>query len=258
MSSANSQNSSRSSGSLLHTLSVMITGSITTAALILGFGLWRGGDKFWNIVNALLTAPADAPQVDVKSIVVQQVRGASELTTAIFAMQAVVPTKRDRTFAGQTIGSTTLLYIGYGEVRAGVDLSQIQPADVQVSGTTINLRLPPPRLLDSKIDVNRSSVYDYDRGFLGLGPDAAPELQQQAQRQTLQSIVEAACSQGILQEANERAKLAVTQLLTTAGYPTATVETQPPASDACPTSAKSLPNPVPLPSSAPQTFTPQG
>jgi hypothetical protein len=56
---------------------------------------------------------------------------------------------------------------------------------VQVTNNTIQLRLPPPRILDSKIDVNRSSVYDYNRGFLGLGPDVGPQLQTLAQRETL-------------------------------------------------------------------------
>jgi Protein of unknown function (DUF4230) len=120
-----------------------------------------------------------------------------------------------------------LLYIAYGEVRAGVDLAELKPEDVQVSGDTTILRLPPPRILDSKIDVSRSKVYDYDRGFLGLGPDAAPQLQELAQRETLDKVVASACANGILQSASDRAKMTVTQLLMTAGYPRLIVESQP-------------------------------
>lgn len=223
-----------------HNLSLLVTGSLATAALLLGLGLWRGGDRFWTVVHALVAPPPPATQVDVQSLVVQQVRGMSELTTATFAMQAVVPTRRDRTFAGQVIGSTTLLYIGYGEVRAGIDLDQIQPSDVQQFGDTLQIRLPPPRIQDSKIDVNRSSVYDYDRGFLGLGPDVAPDLQQAAQQQTLQSIVQAACEQGILQAASDRASLAVRQFLTSAGYRNVVIGAQPPAPQSCATPAPVL------------------
>jgi hypothetical protein len=209
---------------------VLLSLATLFGSLALGlFSTWRTGS---NLLTRL-TAPQPEAQVDVRSVVVQQVRGVSELTTAVFAMESVVPTRRDRTLAGYTVGSTTLLYIAYGEVRAGVDLSQIQPSNIQVVGDEITVTLPPPQILDSKIDVTRSSVYDYDRGFLGLGPDVAPELQQLAQTETLHKIVEAACQDNLLGEASLRAELAVTQLLTTAGYRSVTVESQPPAADAC-------------------------
>jgi len=80
------------------------------------------------------------------------------------------------------------------------------------------VQLPPPQILDSKIDVNRSRVYDYDRGFLNLGPDVAPQLQTLAQRETLQKIVTNACDSGILNEASDRAQSVLTQLLSTAGF----------------------------------------
>jgi hypothetical protein len=169
----------------------------------------------------------------MKPMLVQQLRGISELTTAVFAMQTVVPASRDRTLGGYVIGRTTLLYIAYGEVRAGVDLSSIQPSDIQVNGDTVSVRLPPPQILDSKIDVNRSKVYDYDRGFLGLGPDAAPELQDLAAQTTLQHIVESACDQGVLETASTQARETVGQLLKTAGYVTSIIEVQPPAPETC-------------------------
>lgn len=244
MGEANSRGSA--AGNVLQSLSLLLSGGVMAAGLAVGVGLWQGGDRFLSQLREFFTVQQPAPQVDVQSIVVQQVRTMSELTTAMFAMQAVVPTRRDRTFGGYTIGQTTLLYIAYGEVRAGIDLSQISPADVQVAGQTVSLRLPPPRILDSKIDVNRSQVYDYDRGFLGLGPDVAPALQEAAQRQTLQEIVAAACSQGILQTASDRAQIAITQLLSTAGYQV-TVTPQPPAPDTCPVTAAPAGTPMSLP-----------
>jgi hypothetical protein len=57
--------------------------------------------------------------------------------------------------------------------------------------------------------VQRSRIYQYDWGFLNLGPDTAPELQSLAQRQTLAKITAYTCEQGILDEANERAETAV-------------------------------------------------
>lgn len=228
----------------LKNLGLLATGGLTMLGLVtlanLGANLGRTGGQFFSRIGNLFSVEEPPAQVDIRSLVVQQVRNASELTTAVYSMESVVPTSRERTLGGYVIGKTTLLYIAHGEVRAGVDLAALRPEDVQTLGTGLTLRLPPPKILDSKIDVNRSKVYDYDRGFMGLGPDVAPELQELAQRETLAKIVETACTDGVLQSANDRAKLAVSQLLTTAGYANVTVEIQPPAADAC-----TLPNPTP-------------
>jgi len=218
---------------LLKNLALLATGGLAGLGLLFLVSLGRTGSQFFDQLRASVAVTEPPAKVDLRSLVVQQVRGASELTTAVYSMESVVPASRERTLGGYVIGKTTLLYIAHGEVRAGVDLAALQPSDVQVVGDAMTIRLPPPQVLDSKIDVNRSKVYDYDRGFMGLGPDVAPELQELAQRETLTKVVEAACADGILQSANERAKLAVGQLLSTAGYRQLTVETQPPAANAC-------------------------
>jgi Protein of unknown function (DUF4230) len=214
----------------IRNLTLIATGSVSLIAVFLLAGIWRSGTGFVSELANLFDKPQPEPKVDIRSMVVQQVRNASELTTAVYVTETVVPTRRDRTIGGYVVGTTTLLYIAYGEVRAGVDLSALHPDDVQVNGKAITLRLPPPKILDSKIDVNRSKVYDYDRGFMGLGPDVAPELQELAQRTTLEKVTESACVGGVLQQANDHAKLAIAQLLSTAGYSQLTVETQPPPS----------------------------
>lgn len=235
-------------------LSLIVTGGVALASLGAFVVVWRSGSQVWTDVQGWLSTPQPEPKVDLRPMVVQQLQNSSELTTAVFSMQTVVPASRDRTVGGYVIGTTTLLYIAYGEVRAGVDLSDLTPADVQVNGDTISVRLPPPQILDRKLDVDRSKVYDYDRGFLGLGPDVATELQELAEQTTLNEIVAAACNQGVLQMANERAQETVSSLLAPTGY-TSRVEIQPPSPDACPSSptaatVSNLPNP-PLPATPP-------
>ena len=224
---------------LLSQLSLLMTGGVLVGGAFLGFGLWRTGDRFLQDLRSLLNPPQPAPQVDIRSIVVDRVQQASELTTAVFAMEAVVPTSRDRTFGGYVVGTTKLIYIAYGEVRAGIDLGQLQASDVQVNGNVVTLRLPAPEILDSKIDVNRSRVFDYDRGLLGMGPDVAPQLQSLAQQETLEKITQTACDRGILNTANQQADRAITQLLQTAeSQQQFIIETQPPA--ACVAAAASI------------------
>ena len=239
----------------LRTVFNALMGGAVLIGVVAGVGVWRSGDRFLEGARIMLTPAPREPQVDVRSVVVTQLRGASELTTAIFAMEAVVPTQSDRTLAGYVIGSTNLLYIAYGEVRAGVDLSQIAATDVQVTGdSSIQVTLPPAQILDSKLDLSKSNVFDYSRGFLGLGPDAAPELQEQAQQEALAKIEEAACSEGLLAEANRRAEITVSQLLAVAGFDTVTVTTQPPTNSACagPTNSDTVLPGLPVPTPPPQ------
>jgi hypothetical protein len=196
-------------------------------------GLWHSGNHFFDNLATLLNNRQPEPKVETRSVVLQQVREASELTTAIYTMEAVVPTQQDATVSGFVVGTTKLLYIARGEVRAGVDLSQLSESSVTIEGDTVRLKLPQPRIIDQKIDVAKSSVYDYSRGFMGLGPDVAPTLQQLAQQEALKKIRTAACTDGILQRANDRAKLVVGQMVKITGYQKLTVETQAPPANAC-------------------------
>ncbi|MDY6784060.1 MAG: DUF4230 domain-containing protein [Cyanobacteriota bacterium] len=225
---------------LLKNLWSITTGTLALIILLNLLGLWQAGSRLAAGVYTFFNAEPPQPQVEPSTLIVHQVRNASELTTAVFAMEAVVPAHQNRTFGKLVVAKTSLLYTAYGEVRAGVDLSQFTSESVRVEDDTVYLQLPAPKILDSKIDVERSQVYDYDRGFLGLGPDAAPQLQTLAQRETLEKIVRNACSQGVLENANERAEFAVSQLLATAGYNNVEVQTTPPDLQACQAEAGSI------------------
>ncbi|MGF1524346.1 MAG: DUF4230 domain-containing protein [Leptolyngbyaceae cyanobacterium] len=210
-----------------------LSGAMLLLGVIAGVGLWRSGEQFFEGVKMALMPAEPEEEIDVRTVVVQQVQGASELTTAVFTMEAVVPTSSTRTVASYEVGKTTLIYIAHGEVRAGVDLSAIGPSDVRISDTTLQVTLPEPTIVDSKIDVNESEVYDYNRGFLGLGPDRAPELQDKAQEAALDRVIVAACQQGILQQASDRAELVVGQLLQNTGFERVEVNSRLPTNTAC-------------------------
>ncbi|MEM9213806.1 MAG: DUF4230 domain-containing protein [Cyanobacteria bacterium P01_F01_bin.150] len=227
-------------GKPLNSLMWLVRSSVMVMILIGLLGLWRTGEQ-WNqrlsSITAWFQAPQPEPEVDARTLILQQVRGVSELTTAVLSMESVVPTHLDRTLGTYVIGTTRLLYIAHGEVRAGLDLSQLTQDNITIQGDTVQIQLPPPVILDRKIDVERSQIYDYDRGFLGLGPHAAAELQTLAQRETLDDLVDAACDHQLLEQANERAITVLSQLLeTTQTYSSVSIQTQSPSPDACPIS----------------------
>ncbi|MGB3787251.1 MAG: DUF4230 domain-containing protein [Phormidesmis sp.] len=216
-------------------LAIATTGGAIMLASLAGLAFLRSGSRFMEGVKVALTPQPPEQTVDIRTVVIKQVREVSELTTAVFTMEAVVPAQSSRKLGEFTLGETNLLYVAYGEVRAGVDLEDLTTADVTASetGRSIRLVLPAPEILGTEIDVDRSNVYDYSRGLFNLGPDTAPELQQLAQKEAKLKIEQAACEQDILGQANDRAELVVTRLLQSAGFEEVIVETSPAANTAC-------------------------
>lgn len=172
---------------------------------------------------------------DPGSLIVRQIKDVSELTTAMFEMDAVVPV----TEKGFLNLESKLLYVAHGNVRVGVDLKEFQNTDVQVEGDKITVTLPPLKVLDSKLDLAHSSVYSYDRGFLGWGPDVV-NLQAQAQREALKRVEKAACQNWLIKTASERVEKTVehllSQVLKNQGYQEIIVKAQLPSEDSCSTS----------------------
>jgi hypothetical protein len=109
------------------------------------------------------------------------------------------------------IGQNKLMYIAVGSVRAGIDLTQLRPDDVKIENNVAEIALPPPKILDSKIDVNRSSVYDAQRSIL-FSPGGI-DGQDKVMRKALEQIVLSAEKSGLLETAGDQAKKVVSDLV---------------------------------------------
>jgi hypothetical protein len=219
--------------SLLKYILLVGTGSIGSIVLLVTISIWRAGDRLITAIEGIFQPTPVESQIEIPTLVMERIRQANELTTAVYVMETIVPTAADRKIGEWVLATTKLVYIAQGEVRAGVDFHQLTPEDIQVDDRQITIDLPSPQILDSKIDVRRSRVYDYNRGFLNLGPDVAPQLQTLAQQKTLDKIVATACSQGILEKANQQAKEAIAQLLITTEYQQVQINTSDPLPDQC-------------------------
>jgi hypothetical protein len=152
------------------------------------------------------------PIVEPGSLIVRQVRDVSELTTAMFEMDAVVPVSEKG-----RIGESKLLYIAHGNVRVGVDLSEFQTNDVQVEGDKISVTLPALKVLDSKLNLDH--------------------LQAQAQREAIKKVEEAACQNWLIKTASDRVEKTVenllSQVLKDRGYREIIVKAQLPTEGSC-------------------------
>jgi len=211
-------------------LILLSVGGINLIVLLIIFGVWQTGDRALNFVTNIFKPQPVSLKIDNSTLIVKRLQDLQELATTVQTMEKIVPTSAERKLGDIPVATTRLLYIAQGEVRAGVDLGELTNSDIKINNKSIEINLPAAKILDSKIDVNNSRVYDYDRGFLNLGPDVAPQLQTLAQKNTLAEIIETACQGNILDTANLRAKESISQLLINIGYAQVEVNTSIPNS----------------------------
>jgi hypothetical protein len=152
---------------------------------------------------------ADAPTV------VRQVQGLSKLETSRYTMEKILDAERSRRFVPEWLAGEKLVFVAHGEVVAGLDLSKLGEGDVQVSGDAVTLRLPEPEILYSRLDNEKSYVYNRDTGILSRqDKDLESKVRATAEEQLRASAVE----DGILKEARENGEKSLAVLLASMGY----------------------------------------
>lgn len=162
---------------------------------------WRGG----------------GPRVTNTVTVVEQVQTLSDLVTVKYVMQKVeiVDSPPESTLGKFVQGDNKVLLLALGVVKAGIDLKKITPDDVTISGRTITLNLPPPRITDAYLDDSQTKVIERTTGFLrSLDKD----LEQTTRQFAVQDIRSAAQRNGILDDANDRARLELRSFFLQAGF----------------------------------------
>jgi len=156
-------------------------------------------------------------RVENTTAVVQQVQTLSDLVTVKYVMQKVeiVDSPPDSTLGKFVQGDSHVLLLAQGIVKAGIDLKKIQPGDVSVSGGKISIKLPPPQITDAYLDDSQTKVIERTTGFLrSLDKD----LEQVTRQNAVADIERAARANGILNDADERAKLELAMFLHEAGF----------------------------------------
>jgi hypothetical protein len=148
------------------------------------------------------------------AVVLQQVQKLQRLETCRYNGQVVVRGDTKGILPTWLAGDR-ILFIGQGEVVAGVDLAQLRPADVSVTGERLTLRLPRPEIFHSRLDNRRSEVYERQSGFF-TGPDRS--LEGKVRLEAEEQIRRAAVDSGVLATAGANAREALRGQLELLGF----------------------------------------
>ena len=142
--------------------------------------------------------------------VVHEVQSLSDLVTVKYVMEKVVILQDAKWY-----GESRVLLLAHGIVKAGINLKGFTPADIKISDKKISLHLPPPEITDAYLDDSKSQVIDHTTGLLRVFDK---DLEQAARANAVDDIRRAARDDGILDEADKRAKLELELFLRQAGF----------------------------------------
>ena len=175
--------------------------------MLLCLGLWLG---FY--VPRLIGVVSTRRSYNTSTIL-QQVRTISELVTVQYVMEKVVILEDVKWIAG--LGESRVLLLAHGIVKAGVDLGQLGPNDITVSGNKITVKLPPTKITEAYLDETQTRVIERTTGLLRTFDK---DLEQNARVQAVGDIRRGARTSGILKDADQRAQAQLTALFKQLGF----------------------------------------
>ena len=128
----------------------------------------------------LVTGPLNPFGTDTKDrsqpVLMKSLENLSDYHAATANMQVVVDVEQDARLLPSFIKGERTLFVAAGTVDAAVDFRGLSrdPDAVQVSDDrrSVKLTLPAPKLLEPRLDPDRTRVYDRDRGVLDRVEDA--------------------------------------------------------------------------------------
>jgi len=176
---------------------------IVVVAVIFVAGVWLGFK-----ITRLVSSPG--LHEENTATVVQQVQTLSDLVTVKYVLEKVVILEDAKWY-----GENRVLLLAHGVVKAGIDLKRLKAADVQISGKSIRIHLPPPQITDAYLDDSQTRVIDHTTGLLR---SFDKDLEQNARANAVDDIRRAARADGILNDASQRAQLELALFLNQAGY----------------------------------------
>jgi hypothetical protein len=156
-----------------------------------------------------------SPRIASTPSLLTQVQGLSQLVSVKYVLEKVVLIEDESHWYELQLGENRLLMVAHGVVKAGVDLSELKPGDLEVSGKKITIKLPPARITDTYLDDNLSEIIDRKTGLLRTFDK---DMEQNARRQAVEDINRAARNAGIIKDAQERAALQIKSLFLQLGY----------------------------------------
>ena len=146
---------------------------------------------------------------------INEVRALARLETIQYSVEKVITGETGGgTF--QTLFGDKILFVGHGNVIAGIDMEKLQPEHMRFENGVLTVRLPPAEIFIATLDNEKSYVYDRETGILAK-PDV--NLETLVRQRAEEEIRGAALEDGILEQAQLNAEAYLFKFFAALGYP---------------------------------------
>ena len=169
-------------------------------------------------------------------VLLQSLERLSQFRATSANLQVVVDVERDTRFLPDFIKGEKTLLVAAGSVDASVDFRGLRGENVRVDEdrTAVTLTLPSPRLGDARLDLERTRVFDRDRGLLDRVGDALGSGNADDERRLLElaqrKLAEAAAANPeILRSAERNTRATLEGLMRGLGFERVTIRFTPEA-----------------------------
>jgi len=182
-----------------------IAGWVAISILLIGIGV-----GVWIPKLSLFSLPDGEGRVLNTSAIVQKIQGLSQLVTVKYVVEKVVVIEDEKWY-----GESRVLLVAHGIVKAGIDLGRLQADDVEVEGNTLRVFMPPATITDTYLDEDKTHVVERTTGLLR---DFDKDLEQNARKIAIGDIRRAAKLNGIIKDAETRARQQLEVLFLQMGF----------------------------------------
>jgi uncharacterized protein DUF4230 len=195
------------------TVFFVLGGLLIAAAIAVtsGFIVWRMAKRA--VIEQVFTP--EEKTLDLTTLVTQ-VRELQRLETASMHVLHIGRVTQSYKMVPDALAGDEITFLAEGDVIAGIDLSRLQPSDVWRSPDgTINVRLPSPQILVTRVDNQRSRVLNRKTGALRR---ADVDLETHARQNAEINIRGESLKRGILVTAAQSGEKKMAELLHTFGF----------------------------------------
>jgi len=147
--------------------------------------------------------------------VVRQIQQLQRLETVSYTLDKIISGERTNAYLPNFLAGDRLLLVVHGEVVGGINLTGLQPGDVQVQGQKVSIHLPPAEIFSTRIDNAKSKVFSRDTGLLS---SADPNLESEVREEAEHELEQAALQDGILKIAGDNARNTISGMLKGFGF----------------------------------------
>ena len=172
------------------------------------------GMNAFNVLPSFLNPFDSRTTVRNSPVTIESIRDMNRYVAAEGEFQVIVDIQQSRDNIPEFLYGERTVLVAVGRVDASVDSSQIADDDLEVSGTSVRLTLPPPSLSTPALDTERSYVLAHEAGVANRIADVfgGRQVDQMALFHQAEQQITGAAEQSDL---SARAQTNTTKMLTT-------------------------------------------